>query len=123
QEGPEGRPKEAYFWVYRGGGTGEVFFDFRMGRSRDGPSEVLAAFKGTLQVDGYAGYDEIVEKNALDVAGCHAHARRKFHEAFDSSPHEASLALVLWRRLYKIEEGAAAMSVEDRRTLRQAESV
>jgi len=123
QEGPEGRPKEAYFWLYRGGATGEVFFDFRMGRSRDGPSEVLRDFKGALQVDGYAGYDEIVEKNRLVALGCHAHARRKFHEAFDSSPKEASLALVLWRRLYKIEERAAAMNAEQRLALRQAESV
>lgn len=123
QEGPEGRPKEAYFWVYRGGGTGDVFFDFRMGRGKDGPSEVLRDFKGTLQVDGYAGYDEIVERNHLDALGCHAHARRKFHEAFDSSPNEAALALVLWRRLYKIEERAAAMNAEERLALRAAESV
>ena len=123
QEGPEGRPKEGYFWVYRGGGSGEVFFDFRMGRSRDGPSEVLADFEGTLQVDGYAGYDEVVHTNELVVLGCHAHARRKFHEAFESSPREAALALVLWRRLYAIEERGAAMSADERLALRTAESV
>ena len=52
QEGPGGRPKEGYLWAYRDPATGEICFDFRMGRSRDGPSEVLAGFKGTPQTDG-----------------------------------------------------------------------
>ena len=123
QDGPEGRPKEAYLWTYRGGGTGEVFFDFRPGRSRDGPSEVLAHFHGTLQVDGYAGYDEIIERNRLVALGCIAHARRKFHEAFDSSPKEAALALVLFRRLYKIEERAVELAPGERLALRTAETI
>jgi hypothetical protein len=38
QDGPEGRPKQAYLWAYRSPQTGAVFFDFRMGRSRDGPN-------------------------------------------------------------------------------------
>ena len=123
QDGPQGRPKEAYLWAYRGGSTGEVFFDFRTGRSRDGPSEVLSNFHGALQVDGYVGYDEIIERNHLVALGCIAHARRKFHEAFDSSPKEAALALVLFRRLYQVEERAAALAPEERLALRARETV
>ena len=123
QDGPEGRPKKAYFWAYRGGESREVFFDFRTGRGREGPSEILAGFRGTLQVDGYPGYDESARNNDLTVAGCMAHARRKFHEALDSAPREASLALVLFRRLYKVEEEARDLSLEERARLRQEKSV
>jgi transposase len=123
QEGPEGRPKEGYLWVYRGGGTKEVFFDFRMGRGREGPSDVLKEFRGTLQTDAYPGYDEIVLRNRLVAAGCMAHARRKFFEALESSPREAGLVLVLIRRLYKIEERAQGLPLEEIAHLRTAESV
>lgn len=123
QEGPEGRPKEAYLWAYRGGGTREVFFDFRMGRGREGPSDVLKEFHGTLQTDAYPGYDEIVLRNHLVAAGCMAHARRKFFEALESSPREAGLVLVLFRRLYKIEERAQGLSLEEVARLRTVESV
>jgi transposase len=123
QEGPEGRPKEAYLWVYRGGGTKEVFFDFRMGRGREGPSGVLKDFRGTLQTDAYPGYDEIVLRNHLVAAGCMAHARRKFFEALESSPREAGLVLVLIRRLYKIEERALGLPLEEIARLRTTESV
>lgn len=122
QDGPEGRPKEAYLWTYRGGGTKEVFFDFRMGRGREGPCEVLRDFRGTLQVDAYVGYDPVIRDNRLTVMGCMAHARRKFHEALDSAPSEASLVLVLIRRLYRVEEKARDLSLEERARLRAEES-
>ncbi len=122
QDGPEGRPKDAYFWTYRSPLTREVFFDFRTGRGREGPLEALGDFRGTLQVDGYAGYDEVARRNALVVAACMAHARRKFHEALDSAPHEASLALVLFRRLYRVEERARDVPLEERARLRREES-
>jgi transposase len=122
QDGPEGRPKEAYLWAYRGGGSKEVFFDFRMGRGREGPSDVLKDFRGTLQTDAYPGYNEIVLRNRLVAAGCMAHARRKFYEALESSPREAGLVLVLIRRLYKIEERAQGLPLEEVARLRREES-
>jgi transposase len=122
QEGREGRPKEAYLWAYRSPATGEIAFDFRMGRGREGPSEVLAGFRGTLQTDAYAGYDEAVRDNALVAVGCWAHARRKHYEALESSPKEAALVLVAIRRLYKIEERLAGLADEERLRVRTAET-
>ena len=120
--GPAGRPKEAYLWAYRNPATGEVAFDFRMGRGRAGPNEVLRDFRGTLQTDAYVGYDEVVRTNSLVSAGCLAHCRRKYVEALESSPKEAALVLVVIRRLYMIEERAKGMSPEERLRLRAAES-
>jgi hypothetical protein len=122
QQGPKGRPKEAYFFAYRGCESGEVFYDFRMGRGSEGPAEVLADFHGTLQIDGYQGYDRIVRDNGLVAAGCLDHARRKFFDAIESAPNEAALVLVAMRRLYKIEERAVGMTAEDRGRLRARES-
>ncbi|MBK7968147.1 MAG: transposase [Bacteroidetes bacterium] len=33
------------------------FFDYRKGRGREGPQELLKNFKGYLQTDGYGVYD------------------------------------------------------------------
>ena len=37
-----------------------VFYDFRPSRSRDGPREVLANYRGYLQTDGYVVYTSLV---------------------------------------------------------------
>jgi transposase/uncharacterized coiled-coil protein SlyX len=55
-----------------------VFYDFRTSRSRDGPKEVLADYRGYLQTDGYIVYTSLVREAAgrlVDVA-CWAHGRR-----------------------------------------------
>jgi len=122
QDGPEGRPKEAYLWAYRGPSTGEVFFDFRMGRGREGPSEVLRGHRGTLQTDAYPGYDEAVRDNGLVAAGCMAHCRRKFFEALESTPTEASLVLVAIRRLYQIEDRILGRPPDERLRVRTEET-
>jgi len=38
----------------------------------------LQGFVGTLQVDGYAGYKVLAERNAVSLAFCWSHVRRKF---------------------------------------------
>lgn len=123
QDGPEGRPKQGYLWPYRGGLSREVFFDFRTGRGREGPNEVLKDFSGTLQTDAYAGYDEVIRKRKLTSMGCMAHARRKFFEALESAPRQAGLVLIIIRRLYKVEERARDLTLVERGRLRREESV
>ena len=57
-----------------------MFYDFRPSRSRDGPKEVLADYRGYLQTDGYIAYTSLVREAAgrlVDVA-CWAHGRRGF---------------------------------------------
>jgi hypothetical protein len=38
----------------------------------------LQGFAGTLQVDGYANYEVLAERNAVSLAFCWSHVRRKF---------------------------------------------
>jgi transposase/uncharacterized coiled-coil protein SlyX len=66
-----------------------VFYDFRPSRSRDGPREVLADYRGYLQTDGYIVYTSLVREAAgrlVDVA-CWAHGRRGFEEAIPATSH------------------------------------
>jgi len=51
-----GKNHQAYLWQY-GSPGGSVVFDFRMGRSREGPKQFLGQFQGILQTDGYTAYD------------------------------------------------------------------
>jgi transposase len=79
-----GHNHQAYLWQY-GRPAGSVVFDFRLGRSRDGPKEFLGQFEGILQTDGYIAYERIGGPKMVHAA-CWAHARRKFHEAVKLSP-------------------------------------
>jgi transposase/uncharacterized coiled-coil protein SlyX len=103
-----------------------VFYDFRPSRSRDGPREVLADYRGCLQTDGYIVYTSLVREAAgrlVDVA-CWAHGRRGFEEAIPATSHALVHEAMIWtQQLYDIEDRAKEMSAEDRRALRQAEAL
>jgi transposase/uncharacterized coiled-coil protein SlyX len=103
-----------------------VFYDFRPSRSRDGPKEVLADYRGYLQTDGYIVYTSLVREAAgrlVDVA-CWAHGRRGFEEALPATNHPLVHEAMIWtQQLYDIEDRAKEMSPEDRQALRQAEAL
>ncbi len=50
------------------------------------PLRLLDGFRGTLQTDGYAGYNRVCRENGLTRIGCWDHARRKFVEASKAAP-------------------------------------
>ena len=45
-----------------------VYYDFRPSRSRDGPAEVLATYRGYLQTDGYSVYTSLVHQGQRESA-------------------------------------------------------
>jgi transposase len=93
-----------YYWAYIGDKK-YLYFDYRSGRSRSGPTEFLADFQGEyIQADEYAGYNEVVEQKQLTRAGCWAHARRKFVKAAESGSRTAKEMVVLIAKLYEIEK-------------------
>lgn len=111
--------RQGWLWVYRNT-IGETVFDSRPTREGDGPREFLADFTGTLQRDGYSGYNNLSPE--IQHVGCWAHARRKFHEARHASPKEAAVALRLIGKLYEIEKRAKELSDSERQKLRKKES-
>ncbi len=86
------------------------------------PLELFETFEGTLQVDGYPGYNAVFRKYAIQQLACMAHIRRKFYEAFivgGKKPGLANDALVLIRDLFHFEKEWENTSVDERLTLRQ----
>ena len=85
-----GKNHQAYLWQY-GKPGGNVVFDFRMGRGRDGPKEFLGTFEGLLQTDGYVAYEKVGGPKLVHV-GCWAHSRRHFYDALKLAPGDAAAA-------------------------------
>jgi transposase len=81
----KGKSQQGYLWTYSRPG-GDVLFEWRVSRSREGPQEFLKNFWGKLQTDGYSAYESLArERDDLILVGCWAHARRGFHEALSES--------------------------------------
>ncbi len=80
----------------------------------------LQGFVGVLQVDGYAGYKVLAERNAVSLAFCWAHVRRRFYELAQSGPAPiATEALQRIAELYKIESDIRGRPAQERRAARQ----
>lgn len=92
-----------YYWVYQNSINKIVFFDYREGRGREGPTEILQNFKGYLQTDGYVAYDVFDKKENITQIHCMAHARRMFNDALDNDQSVAEHAMQEIQKLYAIE--------------------
>ena len=104
--GIKGKNHQGYYWVYYDPLGRRIFFDYQKGRGRAGPNQILKDFKGYLQTDGYAGYNELAKREDITPVGCMAHARRYFKDAQDSDPERAKWMLHHIQLLYKIERYA-----------------
>ena len=83
----------------------------------------LQGFVGVLQVDGYAGYKALADRNAVSLAFCWAHVRRKFYELAQSGPAPiATEALARIAALYQVEAEIRGCSAEERHAVRQVRS-
>jgi transposase len=101
-----GKTKQGYLWAYSRPG-GDVLFDWQTSRAAACLDNVIAAdFTGTLQCDGYSAYPAFAERRAgaVTLAGCWAHARRKFHDALAQTPRTAGWIIRQIAHLYRIEK-------------------
>src|SRR5260221_13028591 len=48
-------------------------------------ASLLEAFRGVLQVDGYAGFERLTERGDIVLAACWAHTRRKFFDVHEAT--------------------------------------
>lgn len=126
------KTKTGYFWAlarddrpWDGDDPPGVAFTYAPGRSGQYAEDILKGFSGTLQVDGYAGYNRLLKRPAQDVrlAYCWAHARRKLHEvARTGTTPIADEGLKQIAALYRIEMDIRGQSPEARLAARQARS-
>lgn len=111
--------RQGYLWSY-GRPRGDVVFDWKTGRSRDGPERFLGNYRGVLQTDGYSVYASLArQREGIVLVGCWAHARRKFVEAVEESPKRAGFIVHLIARLYETEKELRSNSDVDRAAYRK----
>ena len=83
-------PHKQYMWVYhiaeQYGGHPIYVYCYTEGRGYEIPKKYLDGYKGILMTDGYQVYHTLEKErpDELKVAGCWAHARRKFADLVKS---------------------------------------
>jgi hypothetical protein len=102
-----GKTKQGYLWAYRVP-DGDTLFDWHSGRGHEClESFIPESYKGIIQCDGYVAYKTYVsDRKGVDLAGCWAHARRKFHDAFKVGEHRQLSGWIIRQiqHLYRIEK-------------------
>jgi transposase len=126
----QGKTKTGRLWTYvrddrPAGDTAPpaVWFAYSPDRKGEHPERHLEKFRGTLQADAYAGFNQLYENGRIEQAACWAHVRRKFYdlEQAHASP-VAREALVRIGALYGIEEQIRGMPPSERHAVRQAQA-
>ena len=124
-----GQTTTGYLWAYRtlpSDDVQAVFYDFAMNRAHEHPTRVLKGFAGTLQVDGYSGYKDVLAGVAVIEAGCIAHARRKFVDVFKATKSPiAKEAIARIAALYGIEheiDARGEVTIDERQRIRHEKS-
>src|ERR1700723_648894 len=99
-----GKTKTGRLWTYvrddrPAGDTtpAAVWFAYSPDRKGEHPQAHLGHFTGTLQADGYAGFDAVYETGRIQEAACWAHVRRKFYDLHVA--HKSSVAAEAMERI------------------------
>jgi transposase len=120
----------SYMWVYCCGEDklnnnktkNIVLFDYHNSRAAKCPIDFLEGYNDYLQVDGYICY----EKTSAKLAGCMAHARRKFIDAKTAQGKnktgKADVMLNLIGKLYGIEANIKLKNRDEKYRIRQEKS-
>ncbi len=130
------KTKTGYFWALARDdrtwqGTGNesgppgVAFTYAPGRSGHYADQILQGFSGILQVDGYAGYNQLLKRTSQDIrlAYCWAHARRKLVEITRTGTAPiAQEGIEQIAALYRIEAEIKGMDADKRLAIRQEKS-
>lgn len=113
-----GSTHQGYLWAYRDVISNLVLFEYQRGRNKEGPARMLRDFKGYLQTDGYAAYDQFSQRDGITMLHCMAHARRYFKEAEDNDKERSTYALKIFQEMYEIERQVKDLTTEERRRIR-----
>jgi transposase len=121
----DGKTHRAYLWAYTPGRhevTRAVVYDFCESRAGKHACEFLKDWSGTLLVDDFAGYKQLMGEH-IQEAGCWAHARRKFFELHAANQSQIAVqALDHIGLLYDIERRVQGATNDERLQARQQQS-
>ena len=128
------RTRIARLWCYavddrpwQGPAPPMVIYRYAEDRRGQHVREHLDGFHGVLQVDAYAGYEDLAKPNrpggAVTLAHCLAHARREFFDVHKQTKDAvAAEALRRVGEVYAIEARIRGRAAEERVAVRQAET-
>lgn len=126
-----GRTKTGRLWVYArddrpwyGPDPPAAVYLYSPDRRAERPIAHLEHFKGTVQVDGYPGFERLSAAGHIQLAACWAHARRKFYEVHKATGSPvAAEALRRIAELYVIETAIRGQAADARRAARRIRSL
>ena len=132
-----GRSKTGRLWVYvrddrpfGGQSKPAAFYCYSPDRKGIHPQQHLKGYKGILQADGYAGYNDLYKTDKLDghanvvQAACWAHVRRKFYEDYENTKSEYSRTILdKIGALYDIERDIKGKPPDEREVARKAKAL
>lgn len=123
-----GKTKTGRLWTYvrddRPAGdkaAAAVWFAYSPDRKGEHPERHLRDFRGSLQADAYAGFNQLYATGRIQEVACWAHVRRKFYEL--QQAHASPIATEAIERigqLYAIEGEIRGQPPDERRQARQA---
>ncbi|MBV8525643.1 MAG: IS66 family transposase [Acetobacteraceae bacterium] len=126
----DGKTKLGRLWTYvrddRPAGdvaAPAVWFAYSPDRRGEHPHRHLVNFNGTLQADGYAGFNRLYDSGRIREAACWAHVRRKFFDLHQA--HASPIATEAVERigqLYAIEDEIRARPPDERQRVRETRS-
>lgn len=126
-----GKTKIGYFWAiarddrsHAGASTPAVVYTYMPNRTKDCAEQLLGAYHGFVQCDGYGAYKHIEKVDRKGGPGtlvfCWAHVRRGFFDvAKGGNAPIAQEALTRIAQLYQIEQEIRGRSPPERQAARQ----
>ena len=129
----KGKVKRGYFWAlarddrpWNGDDPPGVAFTYAPGRSGKHAVDILKGFDGILQVDGYTGYNRVIDPKRqanIRLAYCWAHARHKLFELTKNSAAPiAQEGLRQITALYRVETQIRSLPEPQTLAVRQDKS-
>lgn len=123
-----GKTKTGRLWTYvrddRPAGdtaAAAVWFAYSPDRKGEHPAQHLRTFRGALQADAYAGFNQLYKEDGrIQEVACMAHVRRKFYDL--QQAHVSPIAREALERiaaLYAIEGEIRGRPAEERQQVRQ----
>jgi transposase len=124
------KTKTGRLWVYvrddrRSGSTepASVWFAYSPNRQGIHPQTHLASFKGILQADAFAGFNELFADGTVREAACWDHARRKLYDVHVRTPSQTTKEVLdMIGELYGIEASIRGSPANERLRVRQEKS-
>lgn len=124
----EGVCGTGWLWTFYNPARNLVLMAWRTGRGADALASIVPTeFAGIIQCDGHSAYEAFIKRpersGKITLAGCLAHARRKFYEA-KAEGEDPQWVLAQMQQLYRIEARLreARASPEEVQRERQSQS-